>query len=60
MLFRSSGSGSTLLSFCPSAEVAAQVGAAMRGALEANGTPVEAVFTVRMDTGGATVHTEPL
>lgn len=55
-----SGSGSTLLSFCPSEAVAARVGAAMRGALEANGTPVEAVFTVRMDTGGATVHTEPL
>lgn len=55
-----SGSGSTLLSFCPSEEVAQQVGSAMRAALEANGTPVDAIHIVRMDTTGATVHTEPI
>ncbi|MBC8143342.1 MAG: homoserine kinase [Armatimonadetes bacterium] len=55
-----SGSGSTLLSFCPSDEIAAQVGAAMRTALEENGTPIEAIHVLRMDTAGATVHTEPL
>ncbi len=55
-----SGSGSTLLSFCPSEEVAHRVGDAMRAALEANGTPVDAVHIVRIDKSGATVHTEPL
>ncbi|MBC8139475.1 MAG: homoserine kinase [Fibrella sp.] len=55
-----SGSGSTILSFCPSEEVALQVGGAMRAALEANGTPVDAVHVVRMDTSGATVQTEPI
>ena len=55
-----SGSGSTILSFCPSEEVANQVGNAMRAAFEANETPVDEVYVVRIDTGGATVQTEPL
>lgn len=51
-----SGSGSTLLSFCPNDAVAAVVGGALRSALEGNGTPVEAVHVLRMDTEGATVR----